>query len=128
MLALRAALALPPAAPLEARAAFFYTGRVLKETCAKEDDLSLGLCVGYIDSALDGLLFKDTYAAPHRICLSEQVTNAALRKAVLATLAGDADGLRLPAFTYVEKAVAAQSSCPAPKRAAASTPGPASAP
>ena len=118
MIALVAALALAPVAPapLQNRAAFFYTGEVLLQTCRKDDDISLGLCVGYIDSALDGLLFRDTYASPHRLCLSDRVTNAILRKAVLATLAADADGLRLPAFTYIEKTVMSGWPCRTPPR------------
>lgn len=117
MLLLLAALALPstappaPAAPLQTRAAFFYTGQVLRQTCGRDDDISLGLCVGYIDSALDALLFRDTYASPRHVCLSDRVTNEVIRKAVLQTLAADRDGLRLPAFTYVEKAVAAGWPC-----------------
>ena len=118
MIPLLAALVLAPAVPaptpLQNRAAFFYTGKVLLETCRKGDDISLGLCVGYIDSALDGLLFRDTYASPRRVCLSDKVTNAVLSKSVLATLAADGDGLRLPAFTYVEKAVMAAWACSPP--------------
>ena len=121
LLLLLAALAPPPAAPaappLQTRAAFFYTGQVLRRTCSQDDDISLGLCVGYIDSALDALLFRDTYANPRHVCLSDKVTNAVLRASVIQTLAADRDGLRLPAFTYVEKAVAKGWPCaPAPQK------------
>jgi hypothetical protein len=105
--------AAPDAATEPPRAAFFLTGRRLKEVCEAGDDLSLGTCVGYIDSVVDAALFRDTYQRPRRVCITARVTNADLRRAVLADLARDANGLRLPAFTYVERAVTAAWPCPA---------------
>ena len=103
----------PPAATGKVRPSFFYTGQTLKDTCAKDDDISLGLCVGYIDSALDTILLRETYATPHRVCLTDKVTNDSVRKSVRAQLAKETNGLQLPAFIYVERAVSTAWACAA---------------
>ena len=95
----------PPSARVKVRPSFFYTGQTLKDTCAKDDDISLGLCIGYIDSTLDTILLKETYATPHRVCLTDKVTNDSVRRSVQAQLAKETNWLQLPAFLYVERAV-----------------------
>ena len=120
MLAITLALAPSPptAATGKVRPSFFYTGQTLKDTCAKDDDISLGLCIGYIDSTLDTILLRETYATPHRVCLTDKVTNDSVRKSVRAQLAKETNWLQQPAFLYIERAVSTAWACAPPEQTA----------
>lgn len=102
-----------PAPTSQAAASFFHTGRSLRQDCSREDDLSLGRCIGYIDSVLDSLFFKDTFADVRRTCVSDRVTNESLRALILRALVKEADAGQLPAFIYVQEAIAATHGCSA---------------
>lgn len=110
MLAALTVLALQSATPATP---YLFTGGSLQATCAKEGDLDLGLCVGYLSAAVDEAVFRDTSASPHRLCVPSTLTNAQLRSLLLASLAKETNGLRLPATLYVQKALAAAYACPA---------------
>ncbi len=107
--ALALALAAPPSAAM--RHGFLLDGMALREACRREDDLSTGLCVGYVAAAADQALFRDTTNSVRTLCLPPDLSNARLRAVVLAYLERETNGLRLPAMLYVPRALAEAYPC-----------------
>lgn len=109
MLLLAAMLALQ--APVPARPTFLFTGATLQRVCSKDDDLNVGLCIGYASAAADEAVFRDTTASPRRLCVPSNLINARLREVLTASLAKETNGLALPATLYIQRALASAFAC-----------------